>query len=292
MKIKPKTKRRIANVAWYVCTSLLCLVMLLPFLWTLVSSFKPNNEIFAKALSFWSDGFTLDHYKAVFRQMPMLKYTINSFIVALGLVVTNLFFGSLAGYSFAKLHFKGRRALFGLLLSSMMLPSIVTMIPNFLIIRGFPLAGGNDLFGQGGTGLLNTLTALILPVAVGAYGVFVMKQCYESLPDDIAEAARIDGCSEFRIFWQMYAPLTKSTLSTLGFMTFISGWNAYLAPIIYNNDQNLYTLQQGMAAFTTANNVQYGSVFAGSIVTVIPVVILFLLLQKNFQKGIAFTGGK
>lgn len=292
MKLTPKQSKKVGTVLWYVVSIILAIIMLVPFVWTVCSSFKPNNEIFANALSLWSDTPTLEHYENVFRQMPILKYTINSFIVAIGLVATNLIFGSLAGYSFARLQFRGRRVLFGILLSAMMIPSIVTMIPNFLIIRGFPLMGGNNIFGQGGTGMLNSLIALILPGAVGAYAVFVMKQCFESLPGDMAEAARIDGCSEFRIFWQLYLPLTKSTLSTLGFMTFISGWNAYLGPIIYNNDQNYYTLQQGMAAFSSATNVQYGSIFAGSVLSTVPVIILFLNLQKNFQKGIAFSGGK
>lgn len=236
MNFTKKQKTKMWDGLWYATIITISIVMITPFIWALVSSFKPDNEIISKALDFIPDKPTLDHYKHVFAEIPVFRYAFNSLLVALALVATNLFFGSLAGYSFAKLKFKGKKVSFGILMSSMMIPGIVTMIPNFLIVKGFPLMGGNNIFGQGGTGMLNNLLALILPGAVGAYAVFMMKQFYEGLPASLGEAARIDGCSEFKVFYSIYLPQTKPALATLGFMTFISGWNVYMGSLLYISD--------------------------------------------------------
>ena len=173
----------------------------------IATSFKPEAEIYSSSLSLFSENFSLANYTKVFDTIPFGRYFMNSLFLAVAGVLTNIFLGALAGYSFAKLKFKGRKTMFSLLLSSMMIPGVITMIPQFLVLKNFPLVGGNNIFGQGGQGFINHYAAIILPGAVGAYAVFFMKQFFETLPDDLAEAARMDGCSEFRIFWNIYLPL-------------------------------------------------------------------------------------
>lgn len=182
--------------------------------------------------------------------------------------------------------------MFSLLLSSMMIPGVITMIPQFLVLKSFPLVGGNNIFGQGGQGLINHYAAIILPGAVGAYAVFFMKQFFESLPDDLAEAARVDGCSEFRIFWNIYLPLILPAAITLGIMTFQSGWNSFMWPMIVLNSKDMMTIQVGLAAFQYQYNTQYGPLMAGTVISVIPTLLLFIFAQKYYIQGIAFSGGK
>lgn len=278
MSLTRKQKRTIGDTIWYVAVISISMIMITPFLWALVSSFKPDSEILSNALDFTPNAPTLEHYKYVFSEVPVFRYAANSLFVAICLVGTNLFFGSLAGYSFAKLKFKGSRTSFLVLMSSMMIPGIVTMIPNFLIIKEF--------------GMLNNLAALIVPGAVGAYAVFMLKQFYEGLPASLGEAARIDGCSEFRVFFNIYLPQTKPALATLGFMTFISGWNVYMGSILYISDEKLYTLQQGLAVFKSASELQYGRILAGSMISLVPIIILFLFAQKYYVKGFVMSGSK
>ena len=182
--------------------------------------------------------------------------------------------------------------MFSLLLSSMMIPGVITMIPQFLVLKSFPLVGGNNLFGQGGQGLINHYSAIILPGAVGAYAVFFMKQFFESLPDELAEAARVDGCSEFRIFWNIYLPLILPAAITLGIMTFQSGWNSFMWPMIVLNSKDMMTIQVGLAAFQYQYNTQYGPLMAGTVISVIPTLLLFIFAQKYYIEGMAFSGGK
>jgi multiple sugar transport system permease protein len=207
-------------------------------------------------------------------------------------VLTNLFFGSLGGYAFSKLEFKGKKSLFVALLSSMMVTGIVTMVPSFLVLKNFPLMGGNNILGKGGMGFINTYWAIILPGAAGAFAVFFMRQFFNSLPDDLADAARIDGCSEFRIFWNIYLPLTKPALATLGVMTFQAGWNSFMWPLIVLNSDKMMTVQVGLASFTYSHNTNYGPLMAGTVIVTLPMLIIFMYAQKYFVQGIAFTGAK
>ncbi|EAH0870025.1 TPA: carbohydrate ABC transporter permease, partial [Listeria monocytogenes] len=209
-----------------------------------------------------------------------------------GGVLTNLFFGSLAGYAFAKLPFKGKKGLFMTFLGSMMIPAVVTMIPSFLVLKNFPLMGGNDITGHGGMGFINTYWAILIPGAAGAFSIFFMKQFFETLPDELSEAARIDGCSEFKIFWKIYMPLAKTALATLGIMTFQAGWNQFMWPLIVLNSQKMMTVQVGLASFQYNESANYGALMAGTIVSTIPVLFVFIFAQKYFVEGIAHNGGK
>jgi len=263
-----------------------------PFLWMVSTAFKPEAEIFSNPLSLFSANFSFDNFRAALETIPFMRYFMNSMILAVGGVITNVFFGALAGYSFAKLKFKGRKASFSLLLSSMMIPGVVTMIPQFLVLKNFPLAGGNNILGQGGQGFINSYAAILLPGAVGAFAVFFMKQFFETLPDDLAEAARVDGSSEFRIFWQIYLPLIKPAAITLGIMTFQSGWNSFMWPMIVLNSKEMMTIQVGLATFQYQYNTKYGPLMAGTVLATLPVLLLFIFAQKYYVQGIALSGSK
>lgn len=288
--MRKKSSGIVGDTVWYVVLILLSILMVLPFFWTVITSMKPNDEIFNSSWIF--SHLTFQHYAEAFQTVPFGRFFFNSAFLAVCGVLTNLFFGSLSGYAFAKLHFKGRRSLFLILLSSMMVPGVVTMVPSYLVLKYFPLAGGNNLFGMGGNGLLNNYLAIILPGAAGAFAVFFMKQFFETLPNELADAARIDGCSEFRIFWQIYLPLTKPSLATLGVMTFQGGWNAFMWPLIVLNSPDMMTVQVGLASFSYNHNTDYGPLMSGTVVATIPMLVIFMFAQKYFVKGIAFSGGK
>ncbi|MFD1544315.1 carbohydrate ABC transporter permease [Nonomuraea guangzhouensis] len=276
--------------AFYGVLTLFGLFMLLPFLWSLSTSLKPDDEIIALPVKWLPSRITFEHYWYAFTSVPFARYFANSMAFAVIGVLTNLFLGSLAGYAFARLRFRGGVLMFRLLLASMMVPAVVTLVPSFLIVRSMPLTGGNDLFGQGGSGLLNTYWAIVLPGAVGAFAVFLMRQFFLSLPKELGEAARVDGCREFRIFWSIYLPLCKPALTTLAVFTFMAGWNSFLWPLIVLNDPDMSTVQMGLAAFSYNKSTDYGPLMAGSVVALLPTLLLFAFGQRYLTRGIAFTG--
>ena len=287
-----KKAKKVRSVFWYIGAIFISLITVYPFLWMIATSFKPEMEIYSKSLALFSENFSPQNYKKAFDVIPFGRYFLNSFYLAGMGVLTNVFLGALAGYSFAKLKFRGRKVTFSLLLSSMMIPGVITMIPQFLVLKNFPLVGGNNIFGQGGQGLINHYAAIILPGAVGAYAVFFMKQFFETLPDELAEAARVDGCSEFRIFWNIYLPLILPAAVTLGIMTFQSGWNSFMWPMIVLNSRDMMTIQVGLSTFQYQYNTQYGPLMAGTVISVLPTLLLFLFAQKYYIQGIAFSGSK
>lgn len=287
-----RTTKKVKSFFWYIGAFIISLVTVYPFLWMIATSFKPEVEIYSNSLSLFSENFSIGNYTKVFDTIPFARYFMNSMFLALAGVVTNIFLGALAGYSFAKLKFRGRKATFSLLLSSMMIPGVITMIPQFLVLKNFPLVGGNNILGQGGQGFINNYAAIILPGAVGAYAVFFMKQFFETLPDDLAEAARMDGSSEFRIFWNIYLPLILPAAVTLGIMTFQSGWNSFMWPMIVLNSKEMMTIQVGLSTFQYQYNTMYGPLMAGTVIATIPTLLVFIFAQKYYIQGIAFSGGK
>lgn len=288
----PAIGKLAARVLFYTAAVLIAIAMFLPFFWSLSTSFKPSDEIFSVPLSWLPSQFTLEHYKEAFTTVSFGLYFKNSMFLAVAGVLANLFFGSLAGYAFAKLTFRGNQPIFRTLLAAMMVPGVVTMIPSFYVLRHFPLLGGNDLFGSGGMGLMNSFWGIILPGAAGTFAVFFMRQFFLTLPSDMMEIARIEGCGEFRIFWNIYLPLTKPALATLSIFTFQAGWNSFLWPMIVLNDPEKATIQMGLQAFSYNNQTDYGPMMAGALIAILPILILFLFLQKYFVQGIAFSGIK
>lgn len=266
--------------------------MILPFVWGVLTSIKPDQEIFSSTPKWLPSKVTLEHYITAFTLVPFGRFFANSFFLAVMGVLLNLFFGSLSGYAFAKLHFRGRDIIFRVLLMAMMVPAVVTLIPTFLVLRNFPLIGGNNILGAGGQGFMDSFWAVILPGASGSFGVFFMRQFFLSLPNDLMEAARIEGCSEFRIYWNVYLPLTKPALATLGIFTFQAGWNNFLWPLIVLNNPMKATVQMGLQSFSYNYNTDYGPMMAAALVSMLPIILLFVYLQKYFIQGISFSGTK
>ena len=278
------------EVIFYLLLAGVGVFMALPFVWSLLTSLKVDSEIFST--NWIPTHLTFEHYIEVFRIIPYGRYLLNSTVMAGLGVISNLFLGSLAGYSYARLRFKFKNVFFRSQVASMMIPSIITMIPTYLILRSFPLLGGNNILGKGGYGMLNSIWAVVLPWAVGSYAVFMMRQFFLTLPEELAEAARLDGCSEFRIFWQIYLPLCKPALATLAIFTFQAGWNSFLWPMIVLNDPNLKTVQMGLQVFSYTHGTDYGPMMAASIIAMLPMILLFVFAQRYFTQGVAFEGGK
>ncbi len=276
----------------YLVLVMMALVMCLPFYWSIITSIRPNDEIYRLPVTLFPGKFAIAHFTRVFNEIPFFRMLLNSLITTGTGVVTNLFFGSLAAYAFSKIRFRGHKIIFNILLSSMMIPGVITLIPTFFVLLRFPLAGGNNFLGQGGIGFYDNLAAVILPGAVGVYGIFFMRQFFVSLPDDLAESARIDGAGEFRIYFQIYLPLVLPGLLTLGIFTFQSGWNNFMWPNIVLQSPNNQLLTMAFKAFQNSRNTDFGPLMALSIMMAIPVLILFVFMQKYFVQGVALGGVK
>lgn len=287
-----KNVKRVKSACWYIVAIAIALTTVYPFLWMIATSFKQEAEIYQNSLSIVVQDATINNYLKVFDRIPFLRYFANSFILSIGGVITNLLFGSLAGYTFAKLKFRGKKPIFLMFLASMMVPAVSTMIPSFLVLKHFPLVGGNNILGEGGLGLINTYWAILLPGAAGAFAIFFMKQFFETLPTELAEAARIDGCSEFGIFGKIYLPLIKPAALTLGIMTFQSGWNSFLWPMIVLNSEEMMTIQVGLSVFQYNYSTDYGALMAGTVISTLPTLLFFISVQKYYVDGVAFSGGK
>ncbi len=226
------------------------LTMLLPFLWMLSTSLKPEAQIFASPTwipKVWQWG----NYAAAMSAAPFARYFANTLLYAVLVTGSNLLLCSLAAYAFARLRFRGKNVLFVLVLATMMIPAQVTMVPVFIMLKHWPLAGGNDLLGAGGHGLLNSYTGLVLPGAVGAFGIFLLRQFFLTLPRELEDAARLDGCSEFGLYWRIILPLSTPALATLGIFTFTAAWNEFLWPLLITSKDSMKTLQLGLQIFQT-----------------------------------------
>ncbi|MFG2430660.1 carbohydrate ABC transporter permease [Streptomyces sp. NPDC048590] len=285
-------RRRLGAVCWWIAAVLVAASAVLPLLWTLSTSLKPAGEIITDGVRFIPRHFTWGNYSNVFHTVPMVRYALNSLLIGAAGVASNLFLGSLAGYTLARLQLRGKRIITSAYVASMMIPPTATMVPLFVILRHFPLFGGNNLLGSGGSGVLNTYWAVILPGAVGAFAVFFMKQTFDSLPPDLADAARIDGASEFRIYFRIYLPLARAALAVLGILTFQAGWNSFMWPLIVLSKPSKMTVQVGLSGFVTNYSSHYGPLMAGTIVASLPVLAIFLFAQRWVVEGLATSGGK
>lgn len=266
--------------------------MLLPFLWMLGTSLKPPAELFRMPPVWIPSTLVWENYARAMSAGDFGRYALNSGILAVANTVTNVGLSALAGYAFARLHFRGREALFVLVLATIMVPYQVTMIPTFIIIRHMPLFGGNDFLGQGGIGWINSYWGLIVPGAVSAFGIFMMRQFFRVLPRELEDAARIDGAGEIRIFWQVMLPLATPALMTLGIFSFQAGWNAFLWPLLVTTTDDMRTIQLGLSVFMGQWSTQWDQLMAATVLATLPIVLVFMLGQRYFAKSIAFTGMK
>lgn len=254
-------------------------VLVGPFLWMLLGSFRPDRELKAVPPAWLPQDPTLDNYRTLFTELDFPTYFLNTAVVALAVTAGNLAFCSMLGYALAKLDFPGRRVIFALVLGTLMIPGVVTFVPLFVLVSNL--------------GLVNTYPGLIFPFLAGPFGVFLMRQFAQSLPDELIHAARVDGAGEWRIFTSVILPLCKPALATLGILTFLTSWNNFLWPLVVAQTEDRYTLPVALAIYAIGENKSdYGLLMAGSVVIVLPVLAVFLVLQRHFVRGIAMTGIK
>lgn len=253
-------------------------LMVLPFWWMLVTSFKLPEEVFTFPPQFWPSAWHWENYAEVLKAAPFLRFFLNTLIVATVVTLGNLVFSAMAGYAFARLAFPGRDLIFWLFLASMMIPGQVTMIPVFVLMAKL--------------GWIDTYLGLTVPGLVGAYGVFLLRQYFLNLPNDLENAARIEGASEWQIFWHIGLPLATPALTVLGVFTFMGAWTDFLWPLLMTNSMSMRTLEVGLSVFKTQYTVNWPLQMAGSMIIQLPIIILFMFTQRYFTKGIALTGMK
>ena len=279
-KTKSKSKHDlIKKVVLYVILILIAVIMAVPFIWRLSASIKSDREVFQM------DPFVLipknpkwSNYAKIWTKIPMLTFVKNTVVLTIIVTFLQLFTSSFAAYAFAKLRFKFRNGLFLAYIATIAMPWQVYMVPQFLMMRSF--------------GLNDKLLAMICLQAFSAFGVFMMKQFYEGIPNELSEAARIDGMTEYQIYSHIMLPLSKPALSTLTIFTFVNTWNDYLGPLIYLKSESKKTIQLGLKMFISQYSSDYGLIMAGSVLSLIPVIIVFMCLQKYFVEGVASTGLK
>jgi multiple sugar transport system permease protein len=268
-----------ASIVLYVLLFLGLLAMIGPFLWMLLGSFKEQSEFLRTPPTWLPENPTLDNYQRLLDRLSFPRYFFNSILVAGVVTAANLVFAPMLGYALAKLRFRGKGLLMALVLSTLMLPAAATLVPLFVLMSKLEL--------------VNTYPGLFLPFLAGAFGVFLTRQFFQGLPDELLEAARIDGAGEFRIFFRIAMPLAAPVLATLGILTFLGSWNGFIYPLVMATSPEMYTLPVALATFAIGQNqADHGMLMAGSVILVVPVLIVFVLMQRWITEGIATTGLK
>lgn len=265
---------------------LLCLLIGVPLLMTVSVSLQTISEINASEITLVPASPQWQNYIDAIHNGNWALYLKNSAVITLITVVISLIINSMSGYVFARIPFRGSNALFLLILVGMMIPAQVTLIPVFRLIVSWPLAGGNDLFGNGGTGLYNTYAGLILPYIAGSFGVFLCKQFYTGFPKELDDAAQIDGCGRFGQFVRIYLPLSGPVLASLGVLKFTGTWNEYMWPLVMTSGEDLRTVQIALTMFRDESEIKWNLLMAATIVGSLPIYIVFFFAQKHFVSGL------
>lgn len=267
-------------VTWILAITMVVvgLLMLLPIIWMMFTAFKPESDIVSYPPTLWPRELTIDHFIDVWNRIPFARLYVNTIVFAGGVTLISLLFDSMAAYALARIPFKGRAVVMVLILVLLMLPFQVTLIPLYDMLNGM--------------GLTNTLPGLIIPRMTNAFGIFFLTQFFLSLPKDLEEAARVDGASEWRIYWGIVMPLARPALLTLGLFHFQYNWNDLLWPLVMSSSVETSTLPAGLSLFMGQHVVEYGLLMAGSLLSLVPVILFFLLIQRSFVAGIATTGLK
>lgn len=270
--------RKITKVILYVVLIFIAFLMLVPFAWMLSSSLKLDKDVFIVPIQWIPENPQWSNYVKIWTKIPLAKFVLNTAKLTVIVTLLQLFTSSFAAYAFAKLNFHHKNTLFLAYVATIAVPWQVYMVPQFMMMRSF--------------GLNDTHLAIICLQAFSAFGVFMMRQFYQGIPDELCEAARIDGMNEYQIYGRIMLPLSKPALSTLTIFTFVNTWNDFLGPLIYLKTESKKTLQIGLRMFIGQNSSEYGLIMAASVLSLIPVLIVFLSLQKYFVEGIAATGVK
>jgi multiple sugar transport system permease protein len=287
----------LGNVVTYLILVPGAILFVAPFAWLVSASFQQIGDMFNYPPQWIPDDPSLKGYKTFLGDdsggaNQAWRWFANSAFVATSVTVLQLFFNSLAAYVFAKRRFPGRDAIFLVFLATMMIPGQVTLIPNYLVLKHIPLFGGNDISGQGGHGWLDSYYGLILPGAVSAFGIFLLRQFMLSIPDELLDAARIDGASEFAIYWRIILPLSGPALAASAIFTFTAAWEDFFWPLIIISSEDKYTAPLGLALFVVKNRTAWDVLMAGSVIATLPMIIVFMVFQRKFIQGISMSGLK
>jgi multiple sugar transport system permease protein len=267
-----KLKKLFAGIAVHAALVVVAFFATGPLLWMLSASLMPDMEATRMPPRLWPETINPAHYRTLFSQLNLLRYMGNSFILAFAVTVLSLLFNSLAGYAFAKLHFAGRSAIFRGLMAAMVIPGQVAMLPLFLMLREM--------------GLVNTYLGVIVPGMASIFGIFLIRQYARSIPDALLDAARIDGASEWRIYWSLVLPLCRPILVTMAVFSFMGSWNDFMWPLIILTDDSLYTLPVALASLMGEHAQDVELMMAGAVITLLPVMLVFLSLQRFYIQGL------
>jgi len=267
-----RVMKLVGRTGFYLALIASSIAMLVPFYWMLSTSFKLEGDVFAYPPEWIPQPATLLHYIEVWTSLPFARFLFNSVFVAAMVTFSNVFFCTLAGYAFGKLRFPGREKMFFLLLMTLMVPFQVNLIPLYKLM---------DLFKW-----IDTYWALIVPGATSAFGIYLMRQYILSIPDEILDSARVDGCSEFGIFWRIVAPLSLPGVATLAIFTFMGSWTSFLWPMIITSSMNMRTLPVGIALLQEYHTTNWTQTMAGSTIAALPMIIVFLFMQRQFIEGL------
>ena len=278
--LKTPSRKLLKTIIIYLFLFSVATMLILPFLWILSTSLKGNESIFVIPPKWIPEQFHWENYANVFEKMPFLTYLRNSVFISSMTIIGTLLSSSLVAYAFACLKWPGRNGVFIFVLATMMLPMQVTMIPLFVLFKNL--------------GWLNTFRPLIVPAFFGggAFNIFLLRQFFLTIPGELFDAARIDGCSEWRIYWNIVLPLAKPALATVAILTFMMTWNDFFGPLIYLSDKLKGTLALGLAMFIGQHQTEWGMLMAASVMMMIPMIVLFFLFQKYFIKGFMMSGIK
>ncbi|MEV6848797.1 carbohydrate ABC transporter permease [Actinoplanes sp. NPDC051411] len=282
LPLEPRHPRRkggpARRIAGYTVLIVAAALVLLPFYWMVMSSLKINSDVFTIPVRWLPDRVVWSNYLDIWQKSHLTTWLRNTFVLSLAITVLQVLTGSFAAYGFAKVRFPGRNALFLAYLGTIAVPWQSYMIPQFVLLSKLHLS--------------NTLWSIIALQAFSAFGVFLMKQYYESIPDELIDAARIDGMSEYGIYRRIMLPLSVPALASLVLLTLVNTWNDYLGPLLYLRSPSLWTIQIGLKSFISQYNAEYALIMTGSVLSVLPIAVIFLAGQRYFVEGIATTGLK
>lgn len=287
-----QTSQPVTRALAFVALAFGALVMVAPLFVALSISLSPADKVFTYPPELIPETIHPENYLVIMNKLNFGRYLLNSFVVTIIATISVTATSAMAGYAFARLRFFGSGALFTMILLTVMIPIQVTTIPLYILFKSVPFAGGNDWAGSGGIGWLNSYPGLIIPFAGSTFGVFLLRQYFQVMPRSLIEAGRIDGCSEFKIFRRIYLPLAKPALATVAILTFTEVWNAFLWPLIVINSPQMRTLQVGLSSLRGQYFADWHLLMAGVVLTATPPLVVFLLGQKYFARGVAMTGLK
>lgn len=274
-RLKSKSRK---HIIVYLLLAVLAVIMVIPFVWTILTAFKTQSEALKVPPQILPSSWSFRNFEAVTEALPFANFFWNTFLMVFFRVLGSVFFSALAAYGFARLEFPGKNIFFAVILMQMMVPGQIFILPQYMIVSKL--------------GWLNTVQALVLPGIVSTFGTFLLRQFFMSLPKDLEEAAVLDGCSIWKTFWKIMLPLTKPGLVSVAIFTALFAWKDLMWPLIVNMSIEKMTLSSGLATLMGQYSVDYPQLMAGSLIAIVPMVIIFLIFQKQFVEGIATSGTK